>query len=45
MWGTPSTELALSFDDELAMIRLCEAVFPCERTRSMRVAIEFERDL
>jgi len=34
-----------SFDDELAMIRLCEAVFPCERTHSMRAAIELERDL
>ena len=33
-----------TFDDELAMIRLCEAVFPCERTHSMRAAIEFERD-
>ncbi len=30
-------------DDELAMARLCEAIWPCEKTRKVRAGIEGER--
>lgn len=32
-----------SFDDELDMMRFCEAVFPCDKTRELRASVERER--
>jgi hypothetical protein len=29
-----------SFDDELAMMQYCEAAWPCDKTRELRVSIE-----
>jgi hypothetical protein len=32
-----------TFEDELAMIRFCETVWPCAKTRQIRASIEQER--